>query len=426
MKSDTPIERRFNDAAEWYSALGIDASAAIDKALTQPISLHCWQSDDGAGLENPGRAIASGGLVATGNFPGRARNGDEIRADIGTALKLLPGKHRLNLHACYAEGQAGEKVERNKLELRHFSRWLDWAKSQQIGFDFNTTFYNHPYSADGFTLSNANDRIREFWVDHGIACRKIADAAAKVMGQPVVLNHWIPDGMKDSTADRWSPRARLVKSLDAMLDAKHGVDRTRCIDAVEGKLFGIGYEDYTVGSTEFYSQYALSRGVLLCLDMGHFHPTEGIADKLSAYLQFLPQMLIHVSRPIRWDSDHVVILNDDLKAVFDEVARGKAYDRVKIALDYFDASINRVAAYVIGVRATRQAILMSLLQPNAKFTELESAGKGAQKLAWMEVAKTQPFGAIWDMLCLRAGVPTGGEWIAELEQYEKRTIAERS
>jgi L-rhamnose isomerase len=399
-----------------YARLGVDTDQAIRTALKVPVSLHCWQGDDVGGFEVKETAVDGGGIMATGNYPGRARNGDELRADLAQVLALLPGKHRVNIHALYAE-TAGKRVDRDKLQPEHFARWIAWAKRQRIGLDFNPSFFAHPKANDGFTLSHADPATRAFWVRHGQACRRIAAAMARELGTPCIINHWIPDGAKDSPADRWSPRARLTDSLDKMLREKlRGV-----VDCVEGKLFGIGSEDYVVGSTEYYSHYALTRGVLLCLDMGHFHPTETIHDKLSALLQFHKKLLLHVSRPIRWDSDHVVIFNDDLRAVFQEMVRGAALDRAYFALDYFDASINRVAAYVIGARATRKALLYALLEPVATLQQLNGAGK----LALLEELKTMPFGAVWDELCEKDGVPATNAWMKDVTKYEKAVLAKR-
>jgi len=399
-----------------YAKLGVDADQAIKSALKVPVSLHCWQGDDVGGFEVKAGAVDGGGIMATGNYPGRARNGDELRADLAQVLALLPGKQRVNLHAIYAETD-GKAVDRDRLKPEHFAKWIAWAKRQRIGLDFNPTFFAHPKANDGYTLSHTDAATRAFWVRHGIACRRIAAAMAKELGTPCVINHWIPDGAKDNPADRWSPRQRLTESLDKMLKEKlPGV-----VDCVEGKLFGLGSEDYVVGSTEYYSSYALTRGVTLCLDMGHFHPTETIHDKLSAFLQFHKKLLLHVSRPIRWDSDHVVLFNDDLRAVFHEVVRGGALDRVYFALDYFDASINRVAAYVIGARATRKALLYALLEPTTTLQQLNGAGK----LALLEELKTMPFGAVWDELCERDGVPSTNAWMPAVTKYEKQVLAQR-
>lgn len=423
--SSEDISQAFDQAQHRYRRLGIDASAAIDQALKAPISLHCWQGDDVGGFEVQEDPTAGGGIMATGNFPGRARNGEELRADLDQVLSLLPGAHKVNLHAIYAETD-GACVDRDQLKPEHFSAWISWAKQRGIGLDFNPTFFAHPKANDGFTLSHADDSIRDFWIQHGVACRKIAEHMGKELDTPCVINHWIPDGAKDLTADRWGPRARLEQSLDAMLDASHGVDTRFCRDAVESKLFGIGSEEFVVGSAEFYQAYALSRNILYCLDMGHFHPTETIHGKLSSLLTFHKHVLLHVSRPIRWDSDHVVIFNDDLKNVFHELVRGQAVDRAFVALDFFDASINRTGAYVIGTRAARKALLYALLEPVSTLQELEAAGQGAEKLGLMEELKTMPFGAVWDELCRRADVPVGSAWINEMQHYANTTLALRS
>lgn len=419
--SPTPAYRIARDA---YAELGVDTDAAIKRALSVPISLHCWQADDVRGLETSKPGLDSGGIMATGAYPGRARNGDEMRADLDLVLKLLPGRHRLNLHAFYAE-TGREHVDRDALAPEHFARWLAWAKSRRVGLDFNPTYFAHPQAASGFTLSHPDAAVRKFWVDHGRACRRIAQHFAAHLGSPCVLNHWIPDGAKDFPADRWAPRARLVESLDAIL-AGRGIDRTRCIDAVEGKLFGLGSEEYVVGSQEFYSSYALSRGLVLCLDLGHYHPTESVADKVSAFLQFHERLLLHTSRPVRWDSDHVVIFDDAVRTLFLELARGDAWKRIFVALDFFDASINRIAAYIIGARATRQAVLFGLLDPSKRLREAEAAGRGHVRLALMERSKGLPWGAVWDQLCVEADTPAGPSWLAEVDRYEQTVLAKRS
>jgi L-rhamnose isomerase len=421
--NDQQIESAYKAAAERYAAFDVDAEAAIDKALAVPISLHCWQGDDVGGFETKDEAVEGGGIMATGNFPGKARTADELRQDLTKVVDLLPGAQRVNLHAFYCE-TGDEVVDRDKLEPRHFARWIDWAKEIGIGLDFNPTYFAHPKANDNLTLAHPDKGIRDFWIEHAVASRRIAEVMGKELGGECVNNHWIPDGGKDHPADRFSPRERLVESLDAIFDDSHGVG-AECVDAVEGKLFGLGVEDYTVGSNDFYANYALSRNQVLCLDMGHFHPTESIADKITAHLPFHDKLLIHTSRPIRWDSDHVVVLSDDVRNVFLEVARANALDRIYVALDFFDASINRVGAYVIGTRATRKAILYGLLDPSARLRGLESEGKLASKLALMEDAKTLPFGAIWDMLCLKSGVPAGASWIGEMETYEAEVQRKR-
>lgn len=409
-----------------YAELEVDTEAALAAAAAYPLSLHCWQGDDVGGFEVREQPVGGGGILATGNYPGRARNGDELRQDLDQVLKLLPGRHKINLHACYAE-TGGRAVPRDELAPAHFTRWLDWARARQIGLDFNSTNFAHPLAADGFTLSHPDDGIRGFWIRHAQACRQIAAWLGQQLKTPCIMNHWIPDGAKDLPADRWAPRARLRAALDEIFDA--ALDPAQapwCDDAVESKLFGIGSEAYVVGSFEFYCGYALTRGLRLCLDMGHFHPTETIHDKCSALLQFLDKLLVHVSRPMRWDSDHVVLFNDDTQAVFQELARGGALDRVALALDYFDASINRIGAYVIGARAARKALLAALLEPGPRLRALEAAGRLTERLAWMEEIKTLPFGAVWEELCVRADVPPGAAWLPAMRRYEAGVLAARA
>ena len=422
--SNAQVESNFKQAAEQYAAFDVDIEKAVDAALSVPISLHCWQGDDVGGFETKDEAVEGGGIMATGNYPGKARNADELRQDIKKVCDLLPGPQRANIHAFYCE-TGDQVVARDELKPEHFSNWIAWGKEHNIGLDFNPTYFAHPKANDGFTLGHPNKEIRDFWIRHGIVSRHISEAIAKELGGECVNNHWIPDGVKDPPADRWSPRERLVESLDAIFDDNLGIG-PECVDAVEGKLFGLGMEDYTVGSNDFYANYALSRNQLLCLDMGHFHPTESIADKISAHLLFHEKLLIHTSRPIRWDSDHVVLFSDEVKNVFLEIARHNALDRIYVALDFFDASINRIGAWVIGTRATRKAILYGLVDPSAFLQELELESKGAQKLALMEEMKTMPFSAVWDMLCLKSDVPVSTSWIDEMEAYEKDVLANRS
>jgi len=414
------IESAYRAAKERFAALGVNTDRAVRDALAVSISVQCWQADDVRGLEVHESALDGGGIQATGNYPGAARTGDEIRQDFDLALGLLPGAWKFNLHAMYAE-TGGRAVDRNELQPRHFSRWVDWAAGRKIGLDFNPTCFAHPMVKAGLTLSSEDAGVRRFWIEHCIACRKIGRAMARRLGRPCITNIWLPDGRKDVTADRWGPRERLIAALDKVLERKMAPN----VDAVESKLFGIGLEDYTVGSHEFYLLYAQSRGVVLCCDMGHFHLTEGVADKLSATLLFLPRMLIHVSRPVRWDSDHVVRLNDDLKALCDEAVRGKAVDRIYWALDFFDASINRVAAWVIGSRTLRKGLLRAMLEPANLARRAEYADQGAAKLALAEYREELPFGAVWDYLCLRAGAPAGLAWLREVETYENTVLAER-
>jgi L-rhamnose isomerase len=411
---------KYSDAAEHYATIGVDTEGAIATALRVPISIHCWQGDDVAGFEVHRGGVDSGGIMATGAYPGRARNADELREDIDVVLSHVPGVHRFNLHAIYAE-TGGRSVGRDELGVEHFENWLAWAEGKGIALDFNPTYFAHPLAATGYTLSSSDEETRAFWIRHGIASRRVASGIAARQGTDCINNHWIPDGAKDSPADRWGPRARLIWAYDEIFAGEH----PGCVDAVESKLFGLGSEDYVVGSFEFYNSYALRREKLLCLDMGHFHPTESVADKLSALLQFHPRLLLHTSRPMRWDSDHVVLFDDAVRALFLELVRGKALDRVSVALDFFDASINRIAAYVVGIRATRMAILYALLDPTAQLQNWEAEGKGAHKLALMEIAKTMPFGAIWAELCARSGMEPGPGWLNEIDEYERTVLSGR-
>jgi len=414
----------YSMAKERYAELGINTDKAVRQALAIPVSMHCWQADDVGGFEVKEGALNGGGIMATGNHPGRARTPSEARSDYERVMDLVPGTLRLNIHACYAE-TGGKVVDRDALEPRHFAKWMAWAREHKMGLDFNPTFFAHPKANDGFTLSHRDPAIRAFWIRHAIACRKIAAAMARSQGSPCRVNHWIPDGSKDYPADRWTPRALLTESLDKAIADEKTVSKSLCVDYVESKLFGIGSEEYVVGSSEYYSGYALSRGVGLCMDMGHYHPTEAIHDKVSSALQFHSRLLLHVSRPMRWDSDHVVLFGDDLQHLFLEISRGDAWDRVAIATDYFDASINRIAAYVIGLRATRKAILFALLDPSAGLKKAERKGNNGSRLGLMEEMKTLPFGAVWDWLCLSNEVPVGKDWIDEVERYEGDVLSQR-
>jgi L-rhamnose isomerase len=415
------IDKAFSLAQERYAALGVDVEHALKTLATIPISLHCWQGDDVGGFEHFGGAL-SGGLVATGNHPGKARTPDELRADLEKAYSLIPGKHRLNLHAFYGEF-GGKKVDRDEIAPKHFANWIAWAKKNGLGLDFNPTCFSHPKSADGATLSHKDKGIRQFWIEHCIRSREIGAAMGKALGKTCVTNVWVPDGMKDTPADRQAPRERLAESLDAVFKKK--LSPKLNLDAVEPKLFGIGSESFVVGSHEFYLGYAVSRKVMLTLDAGHYHPTEGIADKISSVMQFLPEILLHVSRGVRWDSDHVVILNDDLLASAREIAVNGYTDRVHIGLDYFDASINRVAAWTIGTRNMIRALLIALLE-SPLIRTAEAAGDFTTRLALQEEAKTLPFGAVWDHYCEQQGVPAGELWLAEVKSYEKNILSKRN
>ena len=411
----------FASAKEQYAEWGVDVDAALARLATIAISLHCWQGDDVGGFENTGQELG-GGLAVTGHYPGKARTADELRSDLDKTLALLPGSHRLNLHASYAE-TGGRKVKRNALEPEHFQRWIDWAKSRQIGLDFNPTYFAHPLAADGYTLTHPEKTIGHFWIDHGIACRRIGAAIGKALETPCVTNVWIPDGCKDTPIDRKGPRQRLAEALDAIF--AEPLDRRYIRDAVEGKLFGLGSESYVVGSQEFYLGYALTRHKLLCLDTGHYHPTEIVSDKISAVLVYLDEILLHVSRGVRWDSDHVVVLSDELEAIAQELVRGEYLDRVHIGLDFFDASINRVAAWVIGARAMLKALLLALLEPTDTLRQLEAEGDTTARLALLEELKALPFGAVWDHYCRSRDVPAGRDWLADVKAYERDVQSKR-
>ena len=415
------VEQAYRTARERYAALGVDVDVALERLATIAVSLHCWQGDDVVGFENSGESIG-GGLAVTGNYPGRARTPDELRANLEKALALIPGTHRLNLHASYAE-TGGRRVERDALGPEHFQGWIEWAKSRRMGMDFNPTFFAHPKAADGLTLTHPDTGIRSFWIEHGIACRHIGAAIGRALGTPCITNVWIPDGSKDTPVDRRGPRERLARALDTIfaeaLDPRHNRD------AVECKLFGLGSEAYVVGSHEFYLGYAIANRKVLCLDAGHFHPTEVISDKVSSVLNWLEEILLHVSRGVRWDSDHVVTFGDELVAIAQEVVRGDYLDRVHIGLDYFDASINRVAAWVIGARNMLRALLIALVEPTRLLREREAAGDRTARLALLEELKSMPFGAVWDYYCLRQDVPVGPAWLDEVRIYERDVLARR-
>ncbi|EDY19372.1 L-rhamnose isomerase [Chthoniobacter flavus Ellin428] len=408
-------------ALEAYAEHGVDTEAALQVLARTPISLHCWQGDDVRGFES-GAGEPGGGLAVTGAYPGRARTPEELRADLDQALALLPGRHRLNLHASYAE-LGGAKVDRDAYTPAHFQGWIDWAKARGLGLDFNPTYFGHPLAQSGLTLTHPDDAVRQFWIAHGIACRRIGAEMGRQLGSAAVTNVWIPDGSKDLTVDRRSPRERLAHSLDAIF--AEAIDPALAIDAVESKLFGLGSEAFVAGSHEFYLGYAITRRKHVCLDAGHFHPTESIADKISSVLQFVPGLLLHVSRGVRWDSDHVVLLDDPTRAIFEELVRGDFLGRTRVGLDFFDASINRVAAWVIGARAALKALLAALLEPIAQLRDYEKAGDFTSRLALLEEARTLPLAAVWDEHCRRQNVPPGLGWLTEVQRYERETRAHR-
>lgn len=415
------VEQAFAVAKQQYADYGVDVEQALARLAQIPISVHCWQGDDVGGFESMGLELG-GGLAVTGNYPGKARTPDELRADLDQTLALVPGRHRLNLHACYAE-TGGKRVDRNAMGPEHFRNWIAWCQAKGMGMDFNPTYFAHPKAADGLTLAHADEGIRKFWVEHGIACRQIGAAIGRELNNPCVTNVWIPDGFKDITIDRKAPRERLQKSLDEMFAVP--VDPTYNLDAIESKLFGIGSETYVVGSHEFYLGYAVKNQKLLTLDSGHFHPTEGIADKLSSILMFVPEVLLHVSRGIRWDSDHVVVLNDDTRAIAEELVRGAFLPRVHIGLDYFDASIHRVVAWVVGLRAFLKALLAALLEPTDLLRGLEQSGDFTSRLALIEEVRLLPLGGVWEYYCLKQGVPVGRAWLQAAKDYEAQVTSKR-
>jgi len=417
------IEKMYDSARDCYRELGVDTDEAIKQLGDISISLHCWQGDDVGGFETVGAELSGGGIQATGNYPGKARTIEELQSDIEKALSLIPGRHRLNLHACYLDN-GGKFIDRNEIKPEHFQSWIDWAKSNKLGMDFNPTYFSHEKSADGFTLSHIDKGIRDFWIEHGIACRKIGAEMGRQLGSTTVTNFWIPDGYKDIPVDRWSPRERLVDSLDRIFTEK--LDPLIHLDSVESKLFGIGAESYTVGSHEFYMGYAVSRQKLLCLDAGHFHPTEVISDKISSVLMYLPGLLLHVSRPVRWDSDHVVILNDELYAIAREIVHSGEMDKIHIGLDFFDASINRIAAWLIGTRNMIKALLFALLEPVDMLRKFENDCDYTSRLAVYEDMKTLPFGAVWEYYCEKSGVQSDILWLKEVKEYEGKILSKRT
>lgn len=414
------IETAFALAKQQYAALGVDVDQALTTLATIPVSMHCWQGDDVGGFEADAGAL-TGGIQATGNYPGKARDAIELRRDLDLAMSLIPGAKRLNLHAIYLEAES--PVARDKIEPKHFANWVRWAKERGVGLDFNPSCFSHPLSADGMTLSHPDPEIRRFWIDHCKASRRISASFGQALGTPSVMNIWIPDGMKDLPADRLGPRQRLMAALDEVLAER--IDEAHHIDAVESKLFGIGAESYTVGSNEFYLGYASSRDIALCLDAGHFHPTEVISDKISSVSLFVRHLLLHVSRPVRWDSDHVVLLDDETQAIANEIIRNELLARVHIGLDFFDASINRIAAWVIGTRNMKKALLRALLEPIEMLRQAECKGDYSTRLALMEETRSLPWQAVWDYACAREGVAVGVDWLDAVKEYEAQELLTR-
>jgi len=421
MANQDQIVRNYEVAKERYAEIGVDTEEALKKLQDMKISVHCWQGDDVKGFLNPNGEL-TGGIMATGNYPGAARTPEQLRQDLEEAYSLIPGKHKLNLHAIYLD--TDEKVDLNEIEPKHFTAWVDWAKEQGLGLDFNPTFFSHPMYKDGFTLASPDKEVRDFWVEHGKRTRKIAEYFGKEIGQTSINNFWIPDGFKDNPVDTLTPRQRLMEALDEIFAEQLNEDFTQ--EAVESKLFGIGAEAYTVGSHEFYMGYGISRNKLVCLDAGHFHPTEVISNKLSALSLFSKGILLHVSRPVRWDSDHVVIMDDELQAIAREIVRNNLLERTNIGLDFFDATINRIAAWVIGTRNTQKALLRALLEPTAFLKQKELEGDFTTRLAYTEELKDFPFGDVWNYFCLKNNVPVGFDWFKEVQQYEKEILLNRA
>jgi L-rhamnose isomerase len=415
------VQSRYQSAREAYAALGVDADQALRTLSEIPLSLHCWQGDDVGGFESAGGSLQDGGLQVTGNHPGKARTIEELRQDLEKAFALIPGPRRLNLHAIYGDFR-GRPAGRDEITPDHFRGWVDWARDRGFKLDFNSTCFAHPQAADGFTLSHSEKSVRKFWIDHVKACRRISLFMGRELRSPCLHNLWIPDGAKEAPVDRAAYRERLHESLDEIFAIDLGAPMK---DSLESKLFGIGSESFVVGSHEFYLAYAVAKTKLVCLDLGHFHPTESVADKISAMLPFLPGLVFHLSRGVRWDSDHVVVLDDAILAVTEEIVRCRALDRSHIALDYFDGGLNRVGAWVTGARAVQKGLLAALLLPEDRLSRAEAEGNAFEKMALREEAKALPAGAVWDAYCESQSIPAGSDWIAEVSRYERDVLAAR-
>lgn len=414
------ITEKYQVAKDMYRAVGVDTDKVLEAIDKVKISMHCWQGDDVKGFMNPDGEL-TGGISVTGNYPGAAQTPSQLRQDLEKAYSLIPGKHKLNLHAIYLDTE--EKVDLNEIEPKHYQKWVDWAKELGLGLDFNPTFFSHPMFKEGFTLASADEEVRQFWIEHGKRARRVAAYFGQELGQTSVNNFWVPDGFKDNPIDRLAPRKRLLESLDEIFSEE--LDKTHTLDAVESKLFGLGAEAYTVGSHEFYLGYGLTRDKVICMDAGHFHPTEVISNKLSSLSLFGNDMLLHVSRPVRWDSDHVVIMDDELMEIARELVRNDLLERTHVGLDFFDATINRVAAWVIGTRNTQKALLKAMLEPIEQLKAIENQGDFTTRLALIEELKDYPFGDVWNYYCQSKGVPVGMEWLTEVKQYEADVLAKR-
>ncbi len=420
--SNEKILTAYNYAKEQYASIGVDTDLALKKLDNINISLHCWQTDDVGGFETPDAVLGGGGIQTTGNYPGKARTIDQLKADIEKVMSLLPGNQRLSLHAIYGDFK-NKKVDRDQIEIEHFQGWINWAKNLGIGLDFNPTCFSHPFANDGFTLSSKNENVRRFWIEHNKRCRKIAAEMGRQLGTPCINNIWIPDGSKDTPVDRLTHRRLLKDSLDEIFAVVYPGEYLK--DSIESKLFGIGSESMVVGSAEFYIGYGISNNKLITLDNGHFHPTEQVADKISSLLLYVDELMLHVTRGVRWDSDHVVIYNDEIQSIAQEIVRADALSRVNVGLDYFDASLNRIGAYVVGTRAAQLAFLNALLEPMQMLKRYEENGNFFERLALLELLKTMPFGAVFNYYCHIKNVPVGKDYILEIQKYEKEVLSKR-
>lgn len=414
------VKKRYEEAKKRYAAIGVNTDKAIKKMADVKISIHCWQGDDVKGFLTP-QGELTGGIMSTGNYPGAAHTPDELRQDLEKAYSLIPGKHKLNLHAMYLD--TDEEVDLNQIEPKHFTKWVEWAKKQGIGLDFNPTHFSHPMMKDGMTLSHPDKEVRDYWIEHGKRSRKIAEYMGKETGQTCINNFWMPDGMKDNPIDRYTPRKRMMEALDEIFEEKLNEEYT--MEAVESKLFGLGAEAYTVGSHEFYMGYGLTRNKLICLDAGHFHPTEVISNKLSSLALFSKGIMLHVSRPVRWDSDHVVLMDDELQDIAKELVRNDLLSRTNIGLDFFDATINRIAAWVIGTRNTQKALLKAMLEPIQDLKEMELEFAFTKRMAYTEELKDFPYADVWNYFCEQNGVPVGLDWLEEVRNYEEEVLMKR-
>ena len=416
------VKKSYQLAKEQYAELGVDTDNVLKQMDNVVISLHCWQTDDVGGFEREGAELGGGGIQATGNFPGKAKTLDQMRDDLDKVMSLLPGKQRLNLHAIYGEF-GGKKIDRDQIEIKHFQRWINWAKKRKLGLDFNCTCFSHPLADDGFTLSSRNPKIRKFWIEHTKRCRAIAAEMGKQLGTPAVHNIWIPDGSKDTPVDRYTLRKLLKKSLDEIFSVKYPKKYLK--DSIESKLFGIGSESMVVGSHDFYLGYAVQNNTMITLDNGHFHPTEQVGDKISSILLYIDELLLHLTRGVRWDSDHVLTFNDELLLIAQEIVRAKALNRVNVGLDFFDASLNRIGAYVIGTRSAQMAFMYAMLEPFQTLVKFEERGRNFERLAYLELMKSKPFGAVWDYYCMKSRVPAGQDYIEEIRKHESDVLLKR-